>query len=83
MAKWACLVGAVVLLALSVACITTTVVEMARGAVAMGSGEFWGALVFHPVAGLCGLLLLYAVRPRKAASPAGAGEGPAAEEGQR
>lgn len=66
-------VGAVLLLALSVACIVSTVVEMARGAFGMGSWRFLGALVFHPLTGLAGLLLLHlACRRGKdaAASPA-------------
>ena len=84
MTRPSCLVGAIVLLALSVACITATVIEMACGAFGMGSGKLWGALVFHPVTGLCGLLLLHAVRSRKTVSGAGAGDpGAAAEEGQR
>jgi len=35
--------GALVLLALSLACIGSTVVEMARGTLGMGSWRFWGA----------------------------------------
>jgi hypothetical protein len=84
MARTTCLVGAVVLMGLSVVCIAATVVEMARGAYGMGSARFWEALVFHPVAGLCGLLLLHAVRSRRPGSAAGGGQDvAAAQEGPR
>jgi hypothetical protein len=61
---------AAILLALSLACIATTVVKMAQGHWTTGSWQVWAAFVFHPVTALAALLLLCAARPAEAAKPA-------------
>jgi len=52
------LVGAIVLFVLSIGCITVTVIEMARGEYGMGSAKLWGAVGFHVVTAILGVLLL-------------------------
>ena len=51
-------VGAVVALGLSLACIISTAVEVARGMCGLGSWRFWGAVAFHVATALAGVFLL-------------------------
>ena len=73
------LAGGVVLLALSLVCIVTTVVGMAAGQYGMGARRAIAAYVFHPVTGLAGLACLFKAVPRRAPA-AGDDEEPEQEE---
>ena len=52
------LIGSVIVFALSLACIGTTVVEMIQGKYGMNSLDFWGAVIFHPVTAIVAAFLL-------------------------
>jgi len=60
--KTVCLVVAVALLAVSLACITQTVVEVIRKSFGMWTLRFWGAVAFHVVTAVVGAILLAAAR---------------------
>ena len=59
------LLGSVVFFALSLLCICSTTWRIVQGSVAMWSTYFWIAMVFHPVTGLIGLLLLDLAAPQR------------------
>ena len=57
-----CSVG---LFVVSVGCITTAVVDMARGEFGLWAGKFWGAVVFHVLTMIAGLACLEKMRSVK------------------
>ncbi len=59
------LIVSVILFAVSVLCIGSTVLEVIRGDYGMLAGGFWGPVAFHFVTAVVAGLLLVKARPNK------------------
>ena len=68
--KIVCLIAAVILLLMSLTCITLTVIEVVREQTAMGSTSFWIGVGFHAVTAAAGAALLSIARRKPDAGPA-------------
>lgn len=59
------LIVSIILFAISVLCIGSTVLEVIRGDYGMLAGDFWGPVVFHFVTAVVAGFLLVKARPKK------------------